>query len=184
MTIIGMIANNAVRFLSLRGNVAKLGVGVLLGAALLALPVTSAKAVPITSDLTITGTVDIDEVDSTLDGSASQTGTMDLTSGGTDSQSTISGTMVSGSDPLSGSLTDTGDGVGASGSLSGSSDGDGSFFVIDLTMEIMNTSLTDTFEITFKITYDNSVDADGIDAFAQSEFSVDDPLNVRSSSRT
>ena len=150
--------------------------GAVLGAALIALGATGAQAVPIDSNLTIGGSVDFDQTDSVVQSGASLRGDMTLVSGGATSSSFISGTTVFGADPLAGSLLDIGDGVGTSADLSGSFAGgfDISAAFVDLTVDIANTSATDSFQITFKVDFSNSVDAAGADAFADSEFTIDE----------
>ncbi len=152
--------------------------GAVLGAALIALGATGAQAVPIDSNLTIGGSVDFDQTNSVVQSGASLSGDMTLVSGGATSSSTISGTTVTGSDPLAGSLLDIGDGVGTSANLAGSFAGGGFFDIsdvfVDLTVAIANTSATDSFQITFKVDFSNSVDSSGADAFADSEFTIDE----------
>lgn len=180
MTAIGNAVDGVVRP---SAHIAGLGVGLLLGGAALVLaavlPSQSAEAVPIDPALSITGQVTFDGVFSFVDGNASQSGTMVLISGGTASQSTISGTTVTGADPLAGALTETGDSVGATGSIAGGpADGDENLLGIDLTIDVNNTSASDPFKVTFKVLFDNVVDSNGPDAFAESEFTVDDPSNL------
>jgi hypothetical protein len=157
---------------------ARLAFGVLLGAGLLVLPAGGAKAVPFTTDLSISAEADFDEGFASVTGNASQSGDMSLISGGVTSTSTISGTTVTtGADPLTGALTDIGDGVGGSGTTSGLYDGSDaeSQMAIDLEITVQNTSGTDTYTITFEVAFGNSVNGDGDDAFADSEFFVDNP---------
>ncbi|MDQ2696674.1 MAG: PEP-CTERM sorting domain-containing protein [Pseudomonadota bacterium] len=148
--------------------------GLLLGTLGMVLPWTGAVAVPFTTDLTITGSVDFDNANAVADGNVTQTGSFFTTEGGVTTSSTFSGTTVTGDDPLPGTLTDLDDGFGISADVDAAFDSE--FFAgIDIVIDVANTSATDTYKVTFKIDFSNLVDADGADAFAESEFIVDSP---------
>jgi len=67
-----------------------------------------------------------------------------------------------------------GDGLGFAATVA--SGNDGTFGVgFDAGLSVWNTSLTDTFEIVFKTTFSNFVDADGADAYSDSELSIQTP---------
>ncbi len=136
--------------------------------------VPGAWAVSFSTDIDIDGRVTFD-TGSYEDGSVSQSGDMTVTSGGSDTTSTYAGDAVtSGSNPVEGGITDIGDGVGGTGTVSGTTDSE-SEVGLDMLLSIENTSLTDTYQITFRVDLTtNFVDADGGDAFAESEFTVDD----------
>lgn len=153
------------------------------GVGLVLIIATSALAAPIPSGLSVSGTISLDTTNSLGPvGSATQSGTLSHLSGGattttsfTDSPSSISPSS------LTGALTQTGDGIGATFSMSATSTGaiaqtDGLF--TDFTLSLNNTSATDTFVVTFLATAINSVEANGANAFAYSDISVLDALNV------
>jgi hypothetical protein len=150
------------------------GLGLLEALLALGLYGQGALADPITSDLTISGSVELNALAESQTDTSNQTGTLDLTSGGTASSSTIQGTTVTGSNPLSGALTETGDGVGTTETITGSEEpSDSSFnYQVALAVDVTNTSGTDTYKITFQVEYSNAVDADGVDAFAEAKFSL------------
>jgi len=133
-----------------------------------------AVAVPIDPDLNVTASIDF-VFGNPAAGGATQSGEFTLTQGGADTTSTIaSDTTVTGGNPLSGALTDTGDGVGAILDQSGAGDSAENALGLDYAFGIANNSLTDTFEVTVVIDFFNSVDADGSDAFAESAFTFDE----------
>ena len=138
----------------------------------------TAPAAPFSPSLSVTGGISFDTVFAIADGSASQSGSFSRIAGGGASTSTFSDTTVAGANPQAGPLTHIGDGFTASAEGSAAFDGgDAEFGVgIDLDFGITNTSATDTFKVTFKVAFDNFVDADGPDAFAESAFTVDDPF--------
>lgn len=143
----------------------------------------SAWAVPISSSLSITGSVTLDTVNSLSPvGSAHQSGTLQRVTGGVMTSASFTDAPSSiGSGVASGSLTDINDGIGAHFSMNGTSTGgtsqtDGIF--ADFLLNLTNNSLTDTFTITFRALITNTVAASGADAFAYSDISVRDPSNV------
>jgi hypothetical protein len=133
------------------------------------------QATPFTADLSITGEVEFDTGFALADGNVTQTGDFSTTEAGVSTSSTFDGTTVTGANPLLGILTDFGDGFGMS------ADVDAGFYSefgigIDIGIDVMNTSATDTWKVTFKVgssDFNNEVDADGVDAFADSGFTVD-----------
>lgn len=145
----------------------------------------TAIAAPVPAGLSITGTVTLDTVNSyTPLGSAAQSGSFWATSGGV-----VAGTSSFVDDPSavapsssqSAALVATGDGVGAKLQMGGSSAGasattDGLF--IDYLLDLLNTSATDTFDVTFRVRWTNTVAATGEDAFVHSQLSVFDTDNI------
>lgn len=141
------------------------------------------SAAPIPLSLQISGSVSVDTVNSmaTSGGSVMQAGTLStisgagaaVTSGFNDDPATI------GTNPLNATLTDIGDGIGVDASMSGQFNGlqlAGPMF-FDYVLSLLNTSLTDTFIVTFRADVANSVSATGPDAYATSSISVlDDAL--------
>ena len=145
-------------------------------AALLAFNV---EAVPIPGDLSITGSADFDEGFALADPGVSQSGDYSATEGGVATTNTINGATVTGADPLPATFTNTGDGFGLN--IVSSTDGAvGEFaFGIDFSIDLANNSATDTFQIFFGLDFMNSVDANGADAFADSELTLDqDALEI------
>lgn len=152
-------------------------------AALVAL--SGAAAAPVPSALSIQATVSLDTTNS-LDpvGSATQSGTLRyLTGAGPASTASFSDTpaSIAPSSALGGALTETFNGIGATLSMSGSvptsgaSTTDGLF--ADYVFMLSNSSLTETFTLTFVVQASNSVSAAGSDAFAYSKFVVLDSGN-------
>lgn len=136
-------------------------------AGLALLPISNTHAIPFTSDISIMGETDFDE------GFALGTtsGTFDLTSGTSTTTSTYSGATVTGADPLAGSLTDIGDGFGFDGIARVTDD---EFKIgFDTSLDVSNNSATDSYEVVFGLDFDNMVNADGSDAFADSELTLD-----------
>jgi hypothetical protein len=76
---------------------------------------------------------------------------------------------------LTGTLTDIGDGFGFDGSATASVDSATFDTFIDIALSLANNSLTNTYRVNFAVVFDNAVNADGADAFADSEFFVRDP---------
>ena len=149
------------------------------------------NAAPLPADLQISTSVStdiaaddflsFDEDDSSpATGNATHTGSLVQTIGGASSTTTINDiSITSGSNPLSGTLTDVGDGweihSDISGSFSGTSGAatnNGNFY--DLFFNIQNLSATDSIQVTISLDYDNHVHSSGPDAFAASEFQLFD----------
>ena len=110
----------------------------------------------------------------------SYSGSFSSTAGGVTTTSTFDkdadgsyAPVISGANPLSATLTDIGDGLGLTANVAG--EGDTEFLVgIDFAVEISGTS-TATFEFLFT----NTVDADGDNAYVDSEFTLfEDPDGV------
>lgn len=146
-------------------------------AALLIAPCTlqqpgAAQAALITPDLAISGQVAFDSGFADAFGSLAQSGAFSKTVGGTTSSSSFVATTVSGPNPLTGTLTDLGDGFGMSAATRASFDSE---FALgfDIGIALANNS-ADDYRITFKIDYSNTVDANGLDAYVDSEFTVND----------
>jgi hypothetical protein len=145
----------------------------------------AAQAAPVPAGLSISGQVSFDLLNSVAPtGGATQTGQLNLSSGGGITSSSFNGSPAGG--PLSGAFTATGDGIGAalagSGSLSSSTAPAitaGPVFV-DYRIDLSNTSATQTFTILFQAAYGqgNVVQANGGDAFAASSLSVYDAANT------
>lgn len=142
----------------------------------------SAKAAPVPLGLQIVGNVSLDTLNSLPSvGSATQTGTLSLVSGGVLSSSSFTGLPTSISPAaLSGGLIQTGDRIGARFSMSaistgGTSQTDGLF--ADYSLSLSNSSATSSFTLVFAALIQNSVTASGDDAFAFSDISVRDALN-------
>ncbi|MDG2224581.1 MAG: hypothetical protein P8L85_24580 [Rubripirellula sp.] len=110
---------------------------------------------------------------------ASQGGAFFVEAGGVQTTSTFSGAVVpvSESEELIGSLTEVGDGIGFNVTANAKSEagGSGGGFEVQFnaTLSVSNNSLTDTYEVIFKSSFDGLVDADGVDAYADSRFELD-----------
>jgi hypothetical protein len=146
-------------------------VAVLLG---VLLPST-ASATLIDPLISITGSAELSPIPLTVPtGGASQNGTLTRIIGGSQTTTTFNGTTVSGTNPLTGTLTDTGDGFGialnASGSNTGATSSIGDLFG-DYSFVIANSSVSDTFTVNLKLDFNHQVNADGAngaDVFAKS----------------
>jgi hypothetical protein len=155
----------------------RLKVATVIGLAGLLISAPAAWATPITSDLSISGSVTFDATNSFTDLGSSSTGTLNAKIGGVASNSAYSGS-TGGS--LSGSLTETGDGFGFKGVASSGPFVDvapGAEFetYIDIALNLTNNSATDTYKIFFNVMFDNAVNSNGTNAYAVSEFFVRDP---------
>lgn len=125
----------------------------------------SAYAGLIPSDISIVDASVTFDVDSFGDTS----GDFDLVSAGVATTSDFAGdTVTTGDNPIMGNLTHTGDGVGFSGDVSISDDEYTIGF--DSLLSVENLSAVDMYEIVFKLTFRNLVNASGLDSFADSEF--------------
>jgi hypothetical protein len=139
------------------------------------LQISTAQAVPFTTDLTIIGDVEFDIDFALADGNVTQTGDFSSKAGGTATSSSFSGVVTTGANPRAATLTDLGDGFGMSAQTVGNNGGNSeSEFRLgfDIDIDITNISL-DNYRITFLVDFSNSVNANGSDAFVDSEFTVD-----------
>ena len=152
----------------------KLILGVPVASSLFLATPNVSRATPIPLDLVIEGEVEFDEVfadDSTF-GAVTQLGAFSVTEGEATTMATYIDATVAGTNPLLGTLTHTGDGMAVINSSIATDDGE--FGVgFDLFMSLLNTSLTDTYLVTLEIIYDNFVNADGDDAYADSEYWIE-----------
>ncbi|MDA3789434.1 MAG: PEP-CTERM sorting domain-containing protein [Desulfobacula sp.] len=99
--------------------------------------------------------------------------------GGADTGSTYNATgITSGLNPIYADFTALGDGFGLSGAVDTQYDSE--FLVgIDFGLILVNQSLTDDYKVTIQVDYSNWVDAGGGDAWADSEFTIDDSSGER-----
>lgn len=136
-------------------------------------------AVPISSSLSIIGTVALDTVNSALPGTASRNGTLQAVSGGVASTADFAELSFStGSNPLTRNLTDLNDGIGARHAASGTNDAAAGLLGIDYSVSLLNNSATETFVINFLAEIINAVSATGNDAFAKSAISISNPAGT------
>jgi hypothetical protein len=116
--------------------------------------------------------IDIDvQAQTTFDegyGDGVSSGNFSLKNGGATTTSTYAGATVTGTNPLTNSLVNTNDGIGFTGSANTTDD----FFNVgfDSTIDVTNNSVSDIYDIVFKLEFSNMVNASGGDAFADSEF--------------
>jgi hypothetical protein len=135
----------------------------------------AAHAVPIDTSLTITASVQFDTVNSSAaSGGATQHGSFSGTFNAANTSSTINDTTVTGSNPLSGNMTEIGDGLESVLNIAGSAGGENGGMFTDFFVDITNNSATDQFLITFAVDFSNTVDANGGDAYADSQLSIFD----------
>ena len=102
----------------------------------------------------------------------SQTGTLDQRLNGVGAITNINGLSADAANPRLGQLIEMGDGFGASYDVSTVAGGDSGDFIFDFAFQLANTSLTDSFLVSFAVNYSNTVDADGTDSFIDSELSL------------
>lgn len=130
------------------------------------------SAEPIPGDLSITGNIEFDSDNTFADDTATGSGAIGLISGGASSLTTFDGTgSVVGSNPLIVNLTDIYDGVGGNATFSGTNTSE-YLTGWDLTMDLQNSSATDTYQVNFRIDYNNSVNSSGADSYAQTLFTL------------
>lgn len=135
-----------------------------------------AKASLITSDLNITGNVEFDigtpgdPLNAT--GNASQTAIMTFMQGLGTTQTTINNVTPTATNPLGGNLTDYGDGIGVDANSFSRGVGEVPDFIFDLGFSLMNSSATDTYQVFFALAFSNALNADGLDAFIDSEINL------------
>jgi hypothetical protein len=126
-------------------------------------------------------------------GNHSQTGEFYVIEGGGKTTSTFDGATVTGNNPQEGVLTDMGDGIGFSGMAEGgfllesdltqylgTADAgyESEFGIgIDFGIGITNNAST-AYQLTFKVDFSNFVDANGPDAYAHSDFEIEDPDGI------
>src|SRR3569623_3194283 len=123
----------------------------LFAAAVGALSMTNALAVPIDPNISISGSASFDTTNSGAPtGDATQGGTLTSIIGGATTPTTISGTTVTGASPLAGSVTDIGAGIGiafsGSGAYSGGASAVGPVFG-DFSFTLSNASLADAYAV-------------------------------------
>lgn len=143
------------------------GIGLVLTAAL-ALQVSVAQAVPFDPGLSVSGSVTLD-TGFTVNGS----GTLDATVGGSSHNLAYPGTVSINVAP--GGISDINDGIGFTGQAyeTASDLGPGEFAIgIDSIMSLVNTTVSSIFDVTFKLSYSNLVEAGGPDAFSDSELTL------------
>jgi hypothetical protein len=116
--------------------------------------------------------IDIDvQAQTTFDegyGDGVSSGNFSLKNGGTTTTNTYAGATVTGTNPLTNSLVNTNDGIGFTGSANTTDDIFNVFF--DSEINVTNNSVSDIYDIVFKLVFSNMVNASGDDAFADSEF--------------
>lgn len=140
--------------------------------------VSGAWAGAFSMDIEITGSVMFDEGHADASGDVTQGGDVKLKAGAALVEKEYSGTTPPDPNPLLGTLTHIGDGLGVDGDVDAAfQDPESEFGIgIDMLFDIENSSPTDSYRITFRVDLrENTVDADGSDAYADSEFTVDDP---------
>jgi hypothetical protein len=141
----------------------------------------AAHAVAFSSDLSVSGSVAYDSAYAAgaLAGTGTQSGSLRVTQGGASTSSSFSAASVTGSNPLTATLTDFGDGLGFGGSASATAGNLGGTYGlgIDVGLNLVNNSASLAHKITFKIDFGNQVFADGQDAYAHSNFAVFDRAN-------
>ena len=128
-----------------------------------------AGAVPIDSDLAISGSLNMSTASAT--GNVAQTGEVRTVVGGVTTSSAF-GIGTPGTNPLAGVFTDTGDGIGFTTSLNAGPTSEFDF-IIDLGINFANSSATDTFTITVRVNLSSIVDADGLDSYAESQLDLE-----------
>lgn len=128
-------------------------------------------AIPFSTDIIITGSIAYDSTNSYA-ATTFQAGTISSAIGGSATASTISGSSITGSNPLSGALTDIGDGFGSSFTMSGGQINDEGRLISDYFFSLTNSSATDQYQVSFQIDFTNFADANGSDSFVDSQISL------------
>lgn len=168
----------------------RIGLGLLISGFFLLAAATIAAA-PLPADLKIFTSLStdpnagdylsFDEANSSpATGNATHTGSLVQTIGGASTTTTINDTTItSGSNPLSGTLTDIGDGweihsniIGSFTDITGAATNTANIY--DLFFSLQNLSATDSITVTISLDFDNHVNASGSDAFAASEIQLFD----------
>lgn len=98
------------------------------------------------------------------------------TSGGVFTSSAFSGSSA-GTNPLIGSWSLAGDGVTYDGVTTSNVSNDYFAIGIDTSIGIENTHATDIFQVVFEFMFNNQVEASGVDAFSDSEFTIFEGAN-------
>ncbi|XPF94026.1 hypothetical protein ACM9HF_18740 [Colwellia sp. RE-S-Sl-9] len=128
----------------------------------------------ITPDITISGFAEFDTTSLPFSGTGSQSGEIKSVLGGTTSTTIITDVTPAGANPQGGLFSMTGDGVGASAVAMGDAfDFMGDFF-FSFNFDLANSSGVDDYMISFGIDFSNTVDADGADAYVDSEIVLED----------
>lgn len=173
------LTNLTIKGLTVKKFIAKISI-----ATFTLLMAVSAGAVPISSDLTITGSVSL-ALPGTTDqdlaiastGFGFQTATTKSILGGTTSTSSATNLTVTGDNPQGGQLTQINDGVGVDASVSSLGFGETPFFVFDYTFDLFNASLTEDYTISFAVNFDTSTDALTVsDSYSKSIFVLENPV--------
>lgn len=128
-------------------------------------------AITFSSDVSISGSVVYDTVNSNGMGTT-QGGSIGRVIGGTSTTTTIAGTTAMGTNPLLGNLSDIGDGFSSNFNMFGGVDGSSGELFSDFSFSLTNNSATDQYRVSFELDFLNFADADGVDAFADSQFSL------------
>ena len=131
------------------------------------------NATPIDANISISGGTSFDMGFS----SGATMGGMTNTVGGVSTTTTVAGSSATGANPLNSTLTHTGDGYsfGGLGSAAGTEANPDEFAMgFDNTFTVTNSSATSTFDVVLKLVFSNLVDSSGADAYAASEFTVDE----------
>ncbi len=135
-----------------------------------------AQALPFTTDITITGMSDFSD-NHASEGGFTQLGSYSVTQGGVTTTNTVNGTTVTGGRPLNAALTQTGDGFGISADVSGTSTGVGSEFPMNIEFSIFNSAVSAIYQLTLQFDYSHTVNVNGGNAYAFSEFLLTDTTN-------
>ena len=136
-----------------------------------------AYGVPFSSDVIINGSITFDSTNSSVAGTT-QSGSISSLVSGASTSSSISGTTLTGTNPLSGALTDLGDGFGSAFYMSGNQNGDAGALYSDYAFNINNNSLTDQYLIRFNIGFSNFVNADGSDAYVDGQLTLMNAMSL------
>lgn len=130
------------------------------------------------SGLTVTGGVTFDTPSLWIDGAPTISGNFSKTVGGSTDSSGFDRNGVLTGDPVSqaATLTHSGDGFSMAASVSGFETSEIDVLGLDLIINLSNSS-TVSHLVTIGLNFSNAVDADGIDAYADSSLTLDDPAD-------
>lgn len=128
----------------------------------------------ITPDITISGFAEFDTTSLPFSGTGSQNGEIKSVLGGTKSTTIITDVTPTGANPQGGLFSMTGDGVGASAVAMGAAFDLMEDFFFSFSFDLANASGIDDYMISFGFDFSNTVDADGADAYVDSEIVLED----------
>ena len=136
------------------------------------------NAAPIPIDVSIVASNSFDNNSYSGSGGVSHMSIMSILLGGVLTQSTVDDTMVTGTNPLVGQLTEINDGIAIDTDVIAGATGFAEGYFFDFNFALQNNSLTTDYLLSFVLLYENLTYASGEDAFADSKILLFDADNV------